>query len=571
MKKNGVGDLYAGIASQLRQPRDARPKDRRPADRRPRPPKAEAAPATKPKLRVVGGSDQSQPKVAAAEPGAKKRMKIGDVAMARAKRKGAPRINPFISANHPPGVFPAGHRTPLAQDEAINTANAWAAQQILAGVWEAGLSFMGYPYLSELAQRAEYRVIVETLATESTRKWIKLQATTEDDGEDRTARLNELNDELERLKLRDVMRTASAHDGFFGRGHVYLDLGDTDDRDELLTPIGDGRNKISQTKVGKKRKLRRLQNVEPIWCYPAQYNSNNPLKQTWYNPSHWFCMGMEIHRSRLLPFVAREVPDLLKPAYSFGGLAMTQMAKPTVDNWLRTRQSVSDITHAFSCMVLKTDMSESLSESGDQLFTRLDFFNANRDNRGIMAINKDSEELENVAVPLSSLDLLQAQAQEHMASISRTPIVKLLGIQPAGLNASSEGEMNTWDDWVAAYQEMFFREPVTRIVGFAMLNLWGKIDKSITFKFEPLRQMTEKERAELKKAEADADGVYVDKGVLDPVEVRARLAGAEDSPYASINVEDVPEPPIEGENDKADRDQPPVEETTESASEAESE
>ncbi len=543
MKDKGVGELYSGIASRLAK-RDARPKDRRPADRRPRPPKAESAPAKKPDLRVVpGGLDLPKP-----EPKRAKRISL-DV-LARAMRKPAKeRINPFVLANHPKNVFPTkGRSTGMAQDEAINASLAFAAQGILTGVWEAGLSFMGYPYLSELAQRAEYRVIVETLATDSTRKWIKLQASTED-GEDRTEKIKQLEDELDRLKLRDVIRKTSAHDGFFGRGHIYLDTGDTDEPDELLTPLGNGRNRISQAKVnGKKRKLERLQNVEPIWCYPSQYNATNPLKPDWYKPSHWFAMGNEIHRSRLLTFVAREVPDLLKPAYSFGGLAMTQMAKPTVDNWLRTRQSVSDITHAYSVMVLETDMSETLSESGDALFTRLDLFNAFRDNRGIMAINNQGQEkLTNVAAPLGSLDLLQAQAQEHMASISRTPIVKLLGIQPAGLNASSEGEINTWDDWVAAYQEMFYREPITRIMGFAMLNLWGKVDENITFVFEPLRQMTEKERAELQKSEADADGVFIDKGVLAPEEVRARLAAAEGSPYASIDVEDVPEPPDQGE------------------------
>jgi hypothetical protein len=47
-------------------------------------------------------------------------------------------------------------------------------------------------------------------------------------------------------------------------------------------------------------------------------------------------------------------------------------------------------------------------------------FNANRDNRGIMAINKDTEELENVAVPLSSLDLLQAQ---HAPGFGPAPVV----------------------------------------------------------------------------------------------------------------------------------------------------
>ncbi|WP_163360700.1 anti-CBASS protein Acb1 family protein, partial [Klebsiella aerogenes] len=73
------------------------------------------------------------------------------------------------------------------------------------------------------------------------------------------------------------------------------------------------------------------------------YNTTNPLAADWYKPALWYVQGRPVHATRLLTFVGREVPDLLKPAYSFGGLSMSQMAKPYVDNWLRTRASVADL------------------------------------------------------------------------------------------------------------------------------------------------------------------------------------------------------------------------------------
>src|SRR6185312_8460554 len=114
---------------------------------------------------------------------------------------------------------------------------------------------------------------------------------------------------------------------------------------------------VSKLKVSPNRKLERLKVIEPVWCYPNRYDAINPLSPTWYNPEHWFVMGKEIHASRLVPFVVREVPDLFKPAYAFGGLAMSQMARPYVDYWLKTRASVSDIISAFSVFVLSTDLS----------------------------------------------------------------------------------------------------------------------------------------------------------------------------------------------------------------------
>jgi phage-related protein (TIGR01555 family) len=491
---------------------------------------------------VVAKIDAKREKAApASEPApvkaARKPVKIGDIALGRAKANRRRAINPFILANHPPSVFPKGVKPTMAQDKAINDSLDWAAQSIQSGLFEEGLAFLGYPYLAELAQRAEYRVISETLATEATRKWIKIEAAGDTD---KTDEIKAIEAEFVRLKVQDIFREISEQDGFFGRSHLYIDTGEGDDRKELITPIGDGRNDVTTAKF-KKGSLTRLKAVEPVWCYPARYNSNDPLAVDWYKPESWFVMGKELHASRLLTFVGREVPDMLKPAYSFGGLSMSQMAKPTVDNWLRTRASVSDLIKAFSVMVISTDMSEVLSGGGDEFFRRLDFFNANRDNNGIMAVNKDSEELTNVSAPLGTLDTLQAQSQEHMASVSRTPIVKLLGIQPAGLNASSEGEIKTWDDWVAAYQQRFFLEPLTRILGFAQMNLYGKVDPDITIAFEPLRQMTEKEIGEIDKAEAEADQIRIDTGVISAEEARRALAAKEDSRYAGIDVEDVPD------------------------------
>ena len=48
----------------------------------------------------------------------------------------------------------------------------------------------------------------------------------------------------------------------------------------------------------------------------------------WYKPSSWFVQGTEVHSTRLMTFIGREVPDLLKPAYSFGGCPCLRWSSP---------------------------------------------------------------------------------------------------------------------------------------------------------------------------------------------------------------------------------------------------
>jgi phage-related protein (TIGR01555 family) len=483
------------------------------------------------------------------------------MAVARARQKEVPRVmvNPFRLPQFPPSSTPKKD-TGMALDDVFGDNNgndwSWAGSAFLnavGSVYQEGLVFPGYTYLAELAQRAEYRVIAETIAEESTRKWIKV--TSNDDEDDKTERVKELGDALDKLNVRDCFRKASELDNLFGRAHLYVDIRDpaTDegknttviDRAELQTPIGNGKDDISKSKIGKGF-FKRLKAVEPVWTYPTNYNASDPLTTDWYEPDMWYVMGKQIHKTRLLKFVSREVPDMLKPAYAFGGLSMSQLAKPYIDNWLRIRQSVADIIQAFSIFVLSTDMSEVMSESSDALFHRIDLFNALRNNKGLMVLNKDTEEFLNVAAPLGTLDSLQAQSQEHMAAVSRIPLVKLLGIQPAGLNASSEGEIRTFYDHIHAYQERFFRPNLTVIIDMTMLSLWGEVDDTINFEFVKLWELDEAAEATKRKTDADTDIELIQAGVISPEEARKRIANDPNTPYQSLDVHDLPEPPDQG-------------------------
>lgn len=75
--------------------------------------------------------------------------------------------------------------------------------------------------------------------------------------------------------------------------------------------------------------------------------------------------------------------------------------------------------------------------------------------------------------------------------------------------------------------------------------------------FPYLWNMDDKERANLNKAQADRDAIYIDRGVLSQEESRKRLAMDRYSGYNDIDVDDVPEPqqqPLEN-TDKEEQDE----------------
>jgi len=502
-----------------------------------------APPSAKKTINWPAVGDQSRPKL-------HPKVKVKDLTLATLVKVATP----------PPGVLPAGTELPapvingikFAMDADPGQFQTWYGQSYGSYAFIEGYTFLGYPYLAQLSQITEYRLVSGTLAEEVTRKWITVKSRQDEtekqkhngslpEGyESKAERIQELNDEMERLGVKAAFRTLVEQDGYFGRSHLYIDTGQTEERDELITDIGDG-DEVSEQKI-QKGSLRALKTVEAVWTYPNIYNSYDPLSDKWYRPDIWYVMGKQIHRSRLLTMVARPVPDLYKPAFSFGGLSLSQMVKPYVDNWLQTRQSVNDIIHSFSIMVLLTDMASFLQDgSTAQLTHRLNMFTNYRDNSGVFALSKTEEDFKNVAAPLGTLDHLQAQAQEHICSAAQQPLVKYTGISPSGLNASGETELKVYDDRIHAFQESVVDKPLGIVFKMIQISMWGKVDKDLYYEFNPLREMTEKEKSEIEKNEADADSTRIEAGVLDPLDARIAIAKKPDGRYSGINVNEVPQ------------------------------
>lgn len=473
----------------------------------------------------------------AGEPAARRRpgMKIHPEALGLANVPPAePMTEPVGEFKRPavaPFVIPDDKKDAmLAMDETMNPVYAYVSEAY------AGMGFIGYPYLAELSQRPEYRKMSDVIAKEMTRKWIKLEVKGEDNKSDK---LEVIEKAMRRHRLRAKFRLAALQDGLFGRSQIYIDVKTPSgmlawaDPDELKSILVKSPAKIA------KGSLAGFKVIDPVWTTPYLYNSDNPMRPDFYKPTSWFVLGRQVHSSRLLNIVSREVPDLLKPSYNFGGMSMTQLAIPYVNNWLKTRQAVANLIDGFSVPVLSTNLSTVLSgEPGQEVGDRLDLFNRHRSNRGAWAIDKESEEFKFENVPLSGLDALQNQSLEQLSVVSGIPLVKLMGISPSGLNATADGEIRVFYDDMHSAQEAVFRDPIQTCLELIQLSEFGEIDPDITFSFVPLWQMSEKELAEVRKLDADTGAVLIESGTISPQEERERVAADETNGYHSLDLAD---------------------------------
>lgn len=416
----------------------------------------------------------------------------------------------------------AGAAAVRAMDSAYGNYTAAASL-----TFASATAWPGFPALALLNQLPEYQAICSVVPDDCVRTFG--QPASRGDGD--ADRLTAIADRLAQLGFRDVIRTVALHDHQYGGAHLYIRLAGDADRLELpvlLTPNGIA-----------KGDLQGLQTVEPYWVTPNNYNSSSPLAPSFFQPTEWLALGQRVHRSRMMPVVGTPVSDMLKPAYNFRGLSLTQAAMRYVDNWLRTQQSVSDIIKQFSVSGVLTDMSSWLAPGGaDLLRNRADLINAYRDNRNLLFLDRQTEEFFQFNTPLSTLDHLQAQAQEHLAAITHVPLVKLLGISPSGLNASSEGEIRIYYDWVGGYQQRVLSPVCEWILKVVQLDLFGAIDDSIYWQWLPLWTPTAAEAADIRLKDAQTDATYADSQILAPETIRERLRNDPDGLYHGLEEPD---------------------------------
>lgn len=409
---------------------------------------------------------------------------------------------------------------------------------------EEGLpAFPGYTMLVGLSQNPLIRSGVEMRAKEMTRKWGEIVRSGESDT-DIGDTINRLERAMDRFHVKKLFREASEKNGYLGGCLVFIDTGE--DTKELVNPL------VLDSRTFQQGSLKGFKIIDPYVVYPGIYNANNPISENYYKPNVWYVQGIPVHASRFLIFRENELENMLKPAYNFFGISLAQKVLDAVSHYTQDRESASKLLKKIALVVLKTDMQDVLSGGADtDVRNRCQYFVNNWDYEGMAIIDKESEDMQIFNNSLSGVIDIVRQSMEHLASMFNEPATKLWGISPAGFNATGESDMKNHYDNIASLQEQQLGDNLQKVLQILQLNIFGKIDTDIEFKFLPLSDEADMAQANTNKVKAETDSIYVGLGAIGAEEVRNRLIEDKNSGYDNLTAYDlppnpnkVPEPPL---------------------------
>ena len=95
------------------------------------------------------------------------------------------------------------------------------------------------------------------------------------------------------LALQAQVKTWLIHGFNFGRGHLYLDTGDTEKPEELKSDLGTGARSAASAFKMPGKQLLGVRPIEPVWVSPHDYETSDPLKPNWYNAPRLVDLGVE--------------------------------------------------------------------------------------------------------------------------------------------------------------------------------------------------------------------------------------------------------------------------------------
>jgi phage-related protein (TIGR01555 family) len=239
--------------------------------------------------------------------------------------------------------------------------------------------------------------------------------------------------------------------------------------------------------------------------------------------------SFEVHVSRIIRFDGELLPRQTMKENAGWHDSVYQTALDKIRQVDTVFDNAEIITQDFVQVILKVaDLAKQLGTGNDAYVkARLDALDLSRHVLNSLLIDT-TEDYSKSSSSVAGLSELLDRFMMALSAVTGIPVTLLMGRSPAGMNATGESDLRFWYDKVQADQNNALTPRLEKLIRYLFVEGGNKESDEWSINFNPLFQMTEKEKQEIYKGTAESDAVYIDRGVLDPNEVAVtRFSGTE--------------------------------------------
>jgi phage-related protein (TIGR01555 family) len=394
--------------------------------------------------------------------------------------------------------------------------------------------------------------IVDTYPNEMTKNWFTVE------GDPESAVLNYLS----KLRSKKHFNTALKWAFLYGAGFLVLDIDDGGSFKDFFKRSG------SSIKLQTPVNENNIKTIKKMWSFDRSdiidikyYDEGDKFGEPEFYTFQTLNFTQStseftVHESRVISLNGEEAPNNIKRdfqhRYRGFGIPFLQI----IYNQLKAigvgYHSISQIMHEFIIGIMEIDDLASKIAAGQesQIVKRMDLINIAKSLMNSIIIDT-KETFTRDTASVAGLDKLIEKLMQYLSGATGIPVSRLFGRAAAGLNATGENEQADFNDEVRVRQENQLEPGLRMLIDYIALakDFKGSIKPGeYEVNFNPLEISSEKEVAEIKKATAETDQIYIQNQVLTPDEVAiSRFGGDSYSTDTVLQFERTAEEPEESE------------------------
>jgi phage-related protein (TIGR01555 family) len=450
-----------------------------------------------------------------------------------------------------PQLIDLENKTPLAP--AIRKADGWS--NIVSGMGTAGDKRIHTTFTPDLMIPIEMLAatymqdglaasIIDLFADDLTREW----GVIENDPLDKD-KIGIITKEMERLDIKSGFNIAEKWARLSG-GSL------------LIIGAIDGKNPETPLNVKSIKSIEYTKVIDLSDILTSQCEFNTDLTSPEYGKIDTYSIGYRIgnefiqrriHASRCIPFFGKRVPQLhkgagLSPEMRYWGMSELQPIWPYLRAYQDAFGAVSAVLNELVIGKYKfSDLDEMLAEDNGKRFqARMEAIETMKSILHGVMLGTDEDYIRDTISLSGTSDVLD-RFMMNVSAVTRYPVTKLFGRSASGLNATGENDQKNYYDSVRARQNSEWPY-VQKLVD--MIAAWKGIKEYTPFKWNPLFQLTEEQKANVARIEAetyrtlsDGDDRYINQGVILQEDAYKLRFEVELGPRASSEFENM-EPPV---------------------------
>ena len=215
-----------------------------------------------------------------------------------------------------------------------------------------------------------------------------------------------------------------------------------------------------------------------------------------------------VHHSRVVRFIGRELPWLEQVTEQYWGESEIEAIYAEIVRRDNVAAIIAGLTFRAYLDYMEADGLDQLLGTGNAEMQRR-FWNTMQaqsvmeSNFGMRILNK-GDVIHNRQYTFTGLPEVYDRVMMDVAGAARTPVTKLFGRSPAGLNATGEADLNNYYDYIDSVRENYFRDILEKLLPIMALSCWGEIPDDLDIDFPPMREADASELADITQKQSGA-------------------------------------------------------------------